>query len=62
MKKNREIPILESIFVGDSSENLSKTEETRAEVIKHTDKISNNNQQHPVGILKELKVKKLNKE
>lgn len=62
MKENREMPILETIFVGASLENLSKIEGTRAEVMKHTDKIKNNKQQHPTGILKELKVKLLNKE
>lgn len=31
------MPILETIFVGDSSENLSKIEGTRAEVMKRTD-------------------------
>lgn len=57
--KKKKIPILKTIFVCDSSESLSNTEENTAEVVKHTDKIKNN-QQYPTGITEELKVKWLN--
>lgn len=42
MKENREKPILETIFVCDSSENLFKIEGTNVDIVKHTNKINNN--------------------
>lgn len=45
MKKNREIPILETIFVCDSPENLFKIEGTKVATVKHAYKINSNNEQ-----------------
>lgn len=43
MKENREIPIIETIFVCDSSENLFKIDGTKVDTVKDTNKINNNN-------------------